>query len=71
MLDLFWANPESTKIAKYFPSVMMLDCTHKTNRFKRPLLEIIGAKSTARTFCVGFALLMAEKKRTIRGPFTS
>lgn len=57
VLDLFWANPDSIKLAKCFPSVMLLDCTYKTNRFKRPLLQIIGVASTSKTFCVGFAFL--------------
>ncbi|KAM7498251.1 hypothetical protein LguiA_022665 [Lonicera macranthoides] len=31
ILDLFWAHPESILLAKCFPSLVIVDCTYKTN----------------------------------------
>lgn len=62
VLDLFWAHPDSMKLAKCFPSVLMLDSSYKTNRFRHVILEIVGVACTAKTFCVGFAFLTDEKE---------
>ena len=62
VLDLFWANPESIKLAKCFPTIMMLDCTYKTNRFKHPLLEIVGVAIHKPINLCWLAFLTAEKE---------
>jgi alpha-glucosidase len=45
-----------------FPTVLLLDSTYKTNKYKLPLLEFLGTTSTEQKFSVGFALLSAEKE---------
>ncbi|XP_026443354.1 uncharacterized protein LOC113343346 [Papaver somniferum] len=32
LTDIFWANPEFTICARCFPSMVIIDCTYKTNR---------------------------------------
>ena len=39
-----------------------MDCTYKTNRYRMPLLEIVGVTSTDMTFSVCFAYLQAERE---------
>jgi len=39
---LFIAHPESLKLAKSFPDVVIADCTYQTNKFNLPLLHMIG-----------------------------
>ena len=39
-----------------------MDCTYKTNRYRMPLLEIVGVTSTDMTFYVCFAYLQVECK---------
>ena len=39
-----------------------MDCTYKTNRYRMPLLEIVGITSTDMTFSVCFAYLQAERE---------
>lgn len=64
--DIFWAHPDSIKLLNLFPIVLEMDCTYKTNKYRQPLLEIIGITSTNLTFAVGFAYLEAEKTDNYR-----
>ncbi|XP_028051977.1 PKS-NRPS hybrid synthetase CHGG_01239-like [Camellia sinensis] len=38
-----------------------MDCTYKTNRYRLPLLEIVGVTSTEMTFSVAFAYLQYKR----------
>lgn len=40
--SLFIACPESIKLAKENPDIILIDNTYKTNRFNMPLLHIVG-----------------------------
>jgi hypothetical protein len=60
--DIFFAHHESIKLFNLFLTVLLLDSTYKTNKYKLPLLEFVGTTSTEQTFSVGFALLSAEKE---------
>src|SRR4051812_8468770 len=39
-----------------------MDSTYKTNKYKLPLLEIVGVTSTDKTYSAGFAFLECEKE---------
>ena len=39
---------------------MLLDCTYKTNKYKMPLLDIVGVDACQRSFCIAFAFLSGE-----------
>ncbi|GAU37422.1 hypothetical protein TSUD_395410 [Trifolium subterraneum] len=64
--DIFWAHPDSRKLLNLFPTVLTMDCTYKTNKYRLPLLEIVGTTSTNLTFNVGFAYMESEKTDNYR-----
>ncbi|KAK2383491.1 protein FAR1-RELATED SEQUENCE [Trifolium repens] len=64
--DIFWAHPESIKLLNLFPIVFVMDCTYKTNKYRQPLLQIIGITSTDLTFAVGFSYMESEKTDNYR-----
>ena len=39
-----------------------MDCTYKTNRYRIPLLEIVGVTSTDLTFSIAFAYIDIERE---------
>lgn len=60
--DILWAHPTSIKLLHAFPRILIMDCTYKTNRYRLPLLEIVGITSTNMTFSVAFAYLESERE---------
>ena len=59
--DMFWAHPTSIQLLNAFFSVLIMDCTYKTNRYRLQLLEIVGVTSTNLTFSVASVYLEAER----------
>ncbi|GAA0172486.1 hypothetical protein LIER_26305 [Lithospermum erythrorhizon] len=47
-----------------FPQVLIIYSTYNTNRYKQPLLEIVGFTSTWKTFIVAYDFLSSENKET-------
>ncbi|XP_038717205.1 protein FAR1-RELATED SEQUENCE 5-like [Tripterygium wilfordii] len=62
--DLFFSCSTSIKLARAFPFVFMLDCTYKTNKYRLPLLQVVGVTSTMKNFCVAFCYTSSEKEET-------
>ncbi|XP_050888789.1 uncharacterized protein LOC127093944 [Lathyrus oleraceus] len=60
--DIFWTHPDSIKLFNTFPTVLILDSTYKTNKYKLPLLEMVDVTSTEKTYLVGFSFLVCEKE---------
>ncbi|CAJ2643632.1 unnamed protein product [Trifolium pratense] len=60
--DIFFAHPKSISLFNSFPTVLLMDSTYKTNKYKMPLFEIVGFTSTGRSFNVGFAWLTNERE---------
>src|SRR3954464_13395214 len=60
--DIFCTHPESIKLFNTFPTVLVMDSTYKTNKYRLPLLEIVAVTSTDKTYSVGFAFLECEKE---------
>jgi hypothetical protein len=60
--DIFFSHPESIKLFNLFPTVLVMDSTYKTNKYRLPLLEFVGTTSTEQTFSIGFTLFSAEKE---------
>ena len=61
-VGVFFAHKHSVDFAQRFPTVFIMDCTYKTNKFGMPLLNIVGITSTFETCNVGFAFLAEETK---------
>ncbi|XP_058749048.1 PKS-NRPS hybrid synthetase cheA-like [Vicia villosa] len=59
--DVFWAHPDSVKLLNLFPTVLIMDATYKTNKYRQPLFEIVGMTSTELTFAVAFAYMECEQ----------
>ena len=55
-----FAHPDSVAYLQSYPDVLILDCTYKTNKYRMPLLDLIGVDSCQRYFCVAFAFLSGE-----------
>ncbi|XP_022041667.1 uncharacterized protein LOC110944313 [Helianthus annuus] len=44
--DVFFIHPESNRLWRAFPHVLLIDSTYKTNWYKMSLVQIIGVTST-------------------------
>ncbi|XXG68779.1 hypothetical protein AAC387_Pa06g1787 [Persea americana] len=66
IMNLFWAHPSSIQLLCAFPEVLIIDSTYKTNRYRLPLLEIVGVTSTQMTFSVAFVYLESEREANYR-----
>ncbi|WJX72087.1 hypothetical protein P8452_56003 [Trifolium repens] len=53
---------KSISLFNSFHTVLAMDSTYKTIKYKMPLFEIVGFTSTQRTFNVGFAWLSNERE---------
>ncbi|XP_050916721.1 uncharacterized protein LOC127131874 [Lathyrus oleraceus] len=59
---IFQGHPDFIKLFNKFAIVLILDLTNKTNKYRLPLLEIVGVTSTKKTYSVEFAFFECEKK---------
>ncbi|EGU84478.1 hypothetical protein FOXB_05007, partial [Fusarium oxysporum f. sp. conglutinans Fo5176] len=59
---VIFAHPDSLSYVKSYPEVLIMDCTYKTNKYKMPLLDIVGIDACQKTFCVAFAFLSGEEE---------
>jgi hypothetical protein len=62
--SLFFTHQDSVQICKRFSTVLLIDCTYKTNKFNMPLLNIVGITCTYQTFNCGFAFIDSENEDT-------
>lgn len=60
--DIFWSHPNFMKLFNTFPSMLIIDSTYKTNKYRLPLLEISCITSTKMTYSVGFSFLESKKR---------
>ncbi|KAI3996886.1 hypothetical protein MKX01_021162 [Papaver californicum] len=68
--DIVWSHPESTLLAKCFPSVLMVDYMRKTNRFKMPFFNVLGVTSTGISFVVAYVFMEEETEEHLRWVLT-
>ncbi|KAI8560267.1 hypothetical protein RHMOL_Rhmol04G0242300 [Rhododendron molle] len=60
--DLLWSHLTSGNMLRAFPQVLLMDCTYRTNRYRFPLLQIVGVTSTEKTFSAAFAFIDRKKE---------
>lgn len=60
---VLFAHPDSLAYLKSYPDILILDCTYKTNKYKMPLLDIVGVDACQRSFCIAFAFLSGEEEK--------
>ena len=58
---LIFAHENSVQLTRRFHNVMIIDSTYKTNRFKMPLMSIVGVTCANSTFFSAFAFLRREQ----------
>ena len=58
--DIFWTHHDVVKMINAFKIMFLMDITYKTNRYKLPLLEIVGVTLTGMTFFAAFVYMEAE-----------
>jgi hypothetical protein len=63
--DVIWAHPNSIKLFNTFSTVLVLDSTYKTNKYRVPLLEFVGNTSTMKTFSIAFSYMMSERQDNV------
>ena len=62
VVAVIFAHPRSLGYLKLYPEVLLLDSTYKTNKYKMPLLDIVGVDACQRSFCIAFAFLSGEEE---------
>ncbi|CAG8837662.1 15057_t:CDS:1, partial [Racocetra persica] len=62
LTHLFFAYSTSIILTKAYSSVLLIDYTYKTNKFRMPLLHVVGMTSFNTTFSSCFAFLKSEQK---------
>jgi len=60
--NLFWTHLDVVKLLNTFNIVFLMDNTYKTNKYRLPLLEIVGVTSTRLTFSHAFVFLSSERQ---------
>lgn len=63
---LFGIHKSSIALLRKHSYVLWMDCTYKTNRYKMPMLNIVGVSSVGATFFAGFAFLQNEREESYR-----
>lgn len=58
---LMFAHQKSIDYANHYNRVFLLDCTYKTNRYRMPLLHIVGVSRTNQSFSVAFCFMENEE----------
>ncbi|XP_068339031.1 protein FAR1-RELATED SEQUENCE 2-like [Pyrus communis] len=62
LTHLFFAHSISIAMTKSYSNVFVMDCTYKTNKYKMPLLDIIGVSSFNTSFYSCFAFMQKEEE---------
>ncbi|GLT93672.1 hypothetical protein SLE2022_114520 [Rubroshorea leprosula] len=61
LTHIFFAHPNSIILTRSFPHVFVMDCTYKTNKYKMPLLDIIGVSCFNTSFYSCFTFMEKER----------
>ncbi|MCL7046201.1 hypothetical protein MKW94_014784 [Papaver nudicaule] len=61
VVQLFFCHPKGSTLAQCFPTLVILDCTYKTNQWRMPLLHFVGVTSTNHTFTIAYCFMPGEK----------
>jgi histone-lysine N-methyltransferase SETD2 len=59
---LFFAAESSIELFQAYPEVILMDCTYNSNRFKMPLLTVVGITGISTTFYLAFSFIQSEKE---------
>jgi hypothetical protein len=59
---LFFTHPKSVELFQQYPDVLLMNCTYRTNKFKMPLLNIVGTTCLNKNFHIAFCFLAKEEE---------
>jgi len=60
---LFFAHQKQVEMQLANPDVLMMDCTYRTNKYKVPLLHVLGCTNLQTFFSAGFCFLRNETRQ--------
>jgi MULE transposase-like protein len=60
---LFFAHQKQVELLLANPDILLMDCTYRTNRYKLPLLHILGCTNLQTFFSAGFYFLRNETQQ--------
>ncbi|XP_021759160.1 protein FAR1-RELATED SEQUENCE 5-like [Chenopodium quinoa] len=63
---LFLVHPDCADMISSWPSVILIDSTYKTNKYKFPLVEMVGMAPTNQNFLIGYAVMKDETAASYR-----
>jgi hypothetical protein len=66
ILFFMFAYPELIRYANQYNRAFLLDCTYKTNRYKMPLLYIIGLSLSNSLYSIAFCFMQNEQEESYR-----
>src|SRR5579871_3941802 len=58
--NLFFAHHKQIELLLANPDILLMDCTYRTNKYKLPLLHILGCTNLQTFFSAGFCFLHNE-----------
>ncbi|CAG8747078.1 13358_t:CDS:1 [Cetraspora pellucida] len=68
---IFFTHKESVSLSHQYSTVILIDCTYKTNKFKMLLLNVIGITSFNKTFFSCFIFMKDEDKDDYKWALTN
>lgn len=66
LTHVFMAHPVCVKLLRTYPWIIGLDSTYKTNRYKMPMVEVIGVTPTNLNFLIAYAFIRDETEESYR-----
>jgi hypothetical protein len=66
ILFFMFAHPKSIEYTNQYNKVFLLDCTYKTNRYKIPLLHIIGLSPSNSLYSIAFCFIQNKQEESYK-----
>lgn len=60
---LFFAHRKQVELLHANPDILLMDCTYRTNKYRLPLLHILGCTNLQSFFSAGFCFLRTETQQ--------
>ena len=62
LIGLIYTTPSCRGLLHRYPTVLFIDATYRTNKYRLPMLHICGFTSTNQTFTAGVAFTLTESE---------
>ncbi|XP_074293167.1 protein FAR1-RELATED SEQUENCE 6-like [Silene latifolia] len=59
---IFMAHPDSVKLFRAYPYVVIMDSTYKTNMYNNPLIEMVSVTPTGSSFLIACSMIPTESE---------